>query len=750
MISAKWISAGRDTGSCAVSFNKSITLGGKVASAMLTVSAVGVYEAYINGKKVGDRVLAPGFTSYNNRVQYQQYDVTHMLEDNSSLCVVAAPGWAVGHMGYKGKSKLFCDKICVIAQMNIKYEDGTEQTVITDTDWEVWTHEVTFADIYHGETVDKTLVPELVGMAEESGREFNLIADEGEKIQEQEIICPAKLITTPKGEKVIDFEQNLTGYVSLKIKGNKGDRVRISFAEVLDKDGNFYNDNYRGAKVCAVTYVLSGNEDSFKPRFSFQGFRYVRIDEYPDTEIELDGFRAVVVHSSMKRLGHFTCGDSRINQLYHNIIWGQKSNYLDIPTDCPQRDERLGWTGDAQIFCRTAGINYDIRKFFHKWLGDLRCEQRADGAVMGTSPEADGMHNSTSRISAGWGDAATIIPWTIYELYGDKTVLEENFDMMRGWVEYMRSAGSEEFLWLEGYHYGDWLAMDAGEDSYMGATANDLVATAFYAYSTELLVRSGEVLGKDMSEYKTLHKNIVATFRKYFMENGMPKDEFPLTEALAPARTKHVDIVRKGMTQTALVLILHFNLCLPEERQAIADKLEELIHDFGDRMSTGFLGTPYILHALSAMGKNDLAYKLFFNNQNPSWLYSVDHGATTMWEHWNSLKEDGSFWSTDMNSFNHYAYGAVADWMYGVVAGIKIEEAGYKRVTLAPCPCERLGFVRCSIETPCGMLESNWYYTDDGIRYEFVVPKGAVATVVLPDGRTDNIGEGSYCYATGK
>ena len=360
------------------------------------------------------------------------------------------------------------------------------------------------------------------------------------------------------------------------------------------------------------------------------------------------------------------------------------------------------------------------------------------------------MHNSTSRVSAGWGDVATIVPWTLYELYGDKSFLEENFEMMRRWVEYMRSAGSEEYLWLGGYHYGDWLAMDAGEDSYVGATSNDLVATAFYAYSTELLVKAGEVLGKDMSGYKALYDNIVAAFREYFMENGMPKAEFPLTEVLAPGKVKNIDTVREGMTQTAIVLILHFNLCLPEERGALADKLEQLIHDFGDRMSTGFLGTPYILHALSACGKTELAYKLLFNEGNPSWLYSVNHGATTMWEHWNSIKEDGSFWSTDMNSFNHYAYGAVADWLYGVTAGIKIEEAGYSSVTLEPRPCERLGFVRCSVKTPRGALESNWYYTEGGIRYEFVIPEGMDATIVLPDGRSEKVGAGSYCYSTGK
>ena len=331
-------------------------------------------------------------------------------------------------------------------------------------------------------------------------------------------------------------------------------------------------------------------------------------------------------------------------------------------------------------------------------------------------------------------------------MYDDKKILEDNFDMMRGWVDYMHSAGDAEFLWLGGYHYGDWLAMDAGEDSYVGATSNDLIASAFFAHSTDLLIRAGEELGKDMSEYRLLHKNIVKAFREYFMENGMPKNEFPLTEVIPPNKKSVCDSVRRGVTQTALVLILRFGLCTEEERPMIADKLEELIHDFGDRMATGFIGTPHILHTLTENGKNELAYKLLFNEGNPSWLYSVNHGATTMWEHWNGIKEDGSFWSTEMNSFNHYAYGAVGDWLYGVCAGIKIAEAGYRRVTLSPKPDKRLGFVRCSIDTVNGKLESNWYYKGDTVNFEFNVPRGIIADIVLPNGHAKTVVGGNFVF----
>jgi alpha-L-rhamnosidase len=330
----------------------------------------------------------------------------------------------------------------------------------------------------------------------------------------------------------------------------------------------------------------------------------------------------------------------------------------------------------------------------------------------------------------------------MYELYGDESFIRDNFELMRRWVDYQHSTGPEEFLWLGGYHYGDWLAHDSGEDSYEGATSADLIASAFFVHSVELLVKAGEVIGKDVSEYRVLYSKAWNRFREYFMENGMPKgDVSKLGKPLAKED-------RHGMTQTAITLILHFGLCTEEERSALADKLEELIHLFGDRMSTGFLGTPYILHALSDNGKQELAYKLFFNEDNPSWLYSVNHGATTMWEHWNSVKEDGSFWSDAMNSFNHYAYGCVGDWMYGKICGVGIAEggAGYSKINIAPKPCRRLGFAKCSIDTVRGRIESSWYYKGDMISFEITVPEGTEANVVLPDGRRERVGGGSYCY----
>ena len=748
--SAKWICSPRNEESAVYTFRKELQIKKPVKKATMYASAMGVYALFCNGERVGKGVLAPGWTSYSSRVQYQTYDMTALLTEKTCIEIGVGPGWAVGFVGYSDRNHSAATHTSLIAQLEITYTDGSHETVGTDTDWTVHTSEVLISEIYHGETVDKTAAILCLGKAELCEVKTKLIPQVGEWITEQERLAPVEIIRTPKGELVLDFGQNMTGYVEIKIKGKRGDRIVLHHAEVLDKEGNFYTANYRKARNENV-YVLSGEEDVFKPTYCFQGFRYVELVEYPLDTVDPNAFRAIAVHSEMKRTGSFSCGNEKINQLYHNVLWGQKSNYLDIPTDCPQRDERLGWTGDAQVFCRTAAINYDVEKFFRKWLGDVALEQTKEGAVYGVVPAPRSI--SSTRISAAWGDVACVAPWQIYLAYGDKKLLRQNFPMMKKWVNYLRSVGPEEYLWLTGMHYGDWLAMDAGEDSYVGATSNDLIASAFFAYSTELVVRTGEILGEDVSEYRALYSNVVKAFRAYFMENGMPKEEFPLTE-IPQMRNgkpygKTIDTVRKGMTQTALVLILYFHLYEEQERQDLADQLAKLIRENGNRMTTGFVGTPYILHVLSENGYTDLAYTLLMQEQNPSWLYSVCHGATTMWEHWNSLKEDGSFWSTDMNSFNHYAYGAVYDWIFGAAVGISLmpEAPAYREIKLEPHPNKCLGFAKASIESRNGQISAHWYYKGDTVYYEFEIPEGVTAHLRLPSGYTETLGGGSYRFA---
>ena len=748
MDQSNWIRSPRDLGSASACFVRAFEAAPEVTGGTLAVSAIGLYEARLNGQKLGRGVLTPGYTDYNRRTQYMTYDVTGLLGRRNTLEITAAPGWAVGHFGYNGsgeRNHVYSDHYAVNAELTLLHDKGEAEIIVTDETWQVFTSQTLFSDIYNGETLDLTARMEALGHAEKDpdSARFPLIPQQGADITEHERIAPVSTFVTPRGERVVDFGQNMAGYVEFDIEAERGARIVISHAEVLDKEGNFYTENYRRAQN-KVTYVLSGDRDVVKPRFSFQGFRYIRLDEYPFKTVDLGGIRAVVVHTEMKRTGRFACGNAKINQLYHNTLWGQKSNYLDVPTDCPQRDERMGWLGDAQVFCRTAALQYDVRAFFHKWLGDLRADQEPNGALFGVCPsQFAGTYKP--RIATAWGDAATIIPTELYRAYGDESILRENFDMMKRWVDYMHGAGPEEYLWLGGFHYGDWLAMDAGGDSLVGATANDLIASAFFAHSTELVVRAGHILDEDVSRYEELYKNVRRAFRDHFMEGGLPKAEFPLTEITPPGH-EIVDSVREGMTQTALVLILHFGLCEPEERPLLVQKLLELIERFDGLMSTGFVGTPYIMHVLTAAGHTDIAYRLLFEERNPSWLYSVDHGATTMWEHWNGIKEDGSFWSRSMNSFNHYAYGAVVDWLFAAPAGIEVTEAGYRGIRFCPHPDRRLGFVNASVETDLGTVTSNWYYRDDTLCFEFTVPEGSEAEIVLPNGYTETVRGGVYHY----
>lgn len=741
---ANWITAPQDQGSAAYTFERAFSLKKAVKKATLMISAIGVYKAYLNGNRVGNAILAPGWTSYRHRVLYQTYDVTERLTDENRLAIGLARGWAVGYLTYVNKDRLFADHTSLAAQLHIEYTDGTTETLVTDESFEVYTSEVTFSEIYHGETVDKTAKKELVGNALPDKVETKLISHMGELVTEHERLAPIGFIITPKGERVLDFGQNMSGYVEIKIRGERGERIVLHHGEVLDSSGNFYNANYRTARS-ENTYILSGEEDIFKPSYSFQGFRYVRLTEYPFDNVDLDAFRAVAVYSDMKRIGYFRCGNEKVNQLYSNILWGQRSNFLDIPTDCPQRDERLGWLADAQVFCRTAAINYDVEKFFEKWLGDVMLEQYPDGSLAGVVPDCQPQRE---LVSAAWGDAACIIPWELYLAYGNKRLLRAHFPMMKKWVEYIRQAGSEEYLWLGGLHFGDWFALDGSPGSYFGATSNDLIASAYYYYSTGLLIKAGEALGYDMTEYRRLHGSIRTAFREYFMENGMPKERLPKTEE-PNDRNLNTDRHRKGITQTSLTLILHFGLCEDSEREALADKLVSLIRENGMHLNTGFVGTPFLLHALSENGHANIAYDLLFNETPPSWLFPVTKGATTIWEHWDSIKEDGSMWSDASNSFNHYAYGSVFDWIFGTACGITPDgdAPAYKKVHIKPHPEKRLGFAEASVDTRHGTVRVYWYFKGDDVYYELHIPSGVTAVLTLPSGYSETLTSGSYHFA---
>ncbi len=726
---AKWIMSPVNTDKKPICFVRDIRLQKPIQKATLEVTAIGVYVAYLNGMRIGDEILAPGFTDYFARVQVQSYDVTSMLDSVNRLEIGVGPGWAID---FRGKDEYYGKQISLWARLTLTHTDGQKEMIGTDECWEVFTSHITHSEIYHGETVDLTAAPERLGYAIPTRIKGKRIPQAGEKIKEQEHIAAKALLHTPKGETVIDFGQNLTGYVEVKIHGKRGERIVLHHAEVLDADGNFYTENMRAARNECI-YVLDGRENVFKPSYSFQGFRYVQLAEFPNAEIDLDSFTAIAVHSEIKRTGDFYCGNEKINQLYHNIIWGQKSNYLDIPTDCPQRDERLGWTGDAQLFCRTAAIHYDVERFFEKWLEDMMIDQWDDGAMPFAVPC---VWKDDHASSAAWADAAVVIPWELYMAYGNVRILRRFFPMMKKWVDYMHASGPEEFLWIGHWHFGDWLALDAGEDSYTGKTPKDLIGSAFYAYSTSLLIKAGEALGEDMSAYKELYTKIRTAFGNYFLPGGKLY--------LRP------DTGRAGIpdppleTQTAYVLILHFGLCEQQDRQRLADRLAAMIEENQGLMTTGVVGTTYLLHTLSENGHLDLAYSLLFEERAPSWLYSVNHGATTIWEHWNGIKEDGSFWSEKMNSFNHYVYGAVYDWIFATSVGITPTAPAYKTVNIAPHPNPKLGFVDAYIDSRNGRLRVHWYYRGNAVYYQMEIPHGVTATLMLPSGKRKILGGGTY------
>ena len=522
----------------------------------------------------------------------------------------------------------------------------------------------------------------------------------------------AGMFTTPAGELVVDFGQEVTGYVETTVEATAGEKVELSFAEVMDKYGNFYTDNYRSAKA-NYCYTCMDGIQTYKPRLTFYGFRYLRIDNFPGgiTKAKPENFTAIVVHSQMERTGYLRSSSPLLNKLLDNVVWGQKGNFLDVPTDCPQRDERLGWTGDAQVFVRTACLNYDVEKFFTKWLADMAADQMEDGRVGVIIPNF-----LAEKTSAAWGDAATICPWALYLAYGNSDILAAQYDCMKKWVEYITNTTTTPYLWIGGTIYGDWLALDAPIGSLKGETRDDFLGTVFYAHSVSLVIKAGKVLGKDVTDYEILYDNIVEAFRRTFTEYK---------------------------TQTECVLAAHFKLA--PDCQVAADQLASIVKACGTKMQTGFVGTPYLLHVLSDYGYVQLAYDLLLRIEYPSWLYQVTKGATTIWEHWDGIMENGDFWSAEMNSFNHYAYGAVADWIYCQAAGINTVEEypGYEKVRIAPLPDARLEWMEATLKTRHGKIRSRWQKQEGQWRYEIDTP---VETTVIIAGEKYLVGKGSYIF----
>jgi alpha-L-rhamnosidase len=702
-------------------FRKEFSLVKKIKSARVYVTALGLYELRLNGKKVGNDLFTPGWTSYKTRIQYQTYDVTSMLGSKNAMGAVLADGWYRGNIGFQGQRSYYGNKSALLTQLEVTYTDGTSEIVATDANWKATTGPILKSDIYNGESYDARLELkgwDQIGYADSKWNDAvvydytknTLIAPQGVPVQAIEEIKPVKLLKTPKGETVIDMGQNMVGVVRLKVNGNKGDTIVIKFAEVLDKAGNFYTDNLRAAK-CTDTYILKGGgEETYQPLFTFHGFRFVMIKGL-STEPVLDQITGVVIHSAMAPTGTFTCSDSLINQLQHNIQWGQKGNFVDVPTDCPQRDERLGWTGDAQVFSMTAAFNFDVAAFYTKWMKDFPADQAESGRVPHVIPDVlKGDGGATA-----WADASIIVPWTVYLVYGDKRILSEQYKSMKAWVEYMHTRAGSKNLWTGDPHFGDWLAFASNSSSYPGATTEkDLIATAYYAYSSKLLSKIAGILGK--TEDATFYTNLSEKVKKAFI------DEFV---------TKNGRVV--SHTQTGYSLALAFDLLPDNLKKSAAEYLANDVKKMG-HLTSGFVGTPLLCQTLSAIGQDDLAFMLLNRKKYPSWLYPVTQGATTIWERWDGQKPDGSFQDVGMNSFNHYAYGAIGEWLYKHVAGLDLDpqNPGYKHILLAPHPGGRLTKASAELKSMYGVIKSSWLLDQASFTYDVTVPANTTATVTLP------------------
>jgi alpha-L-rhamnosidase len=738
---AKWITPGFVEDSAtrpSPLFRKVFSLTKKIQSATAYITAHGLYEAQINGQRVGDAFLTPGWTSYNKRLQYQAYDVTALLQKGeNAVGATLGDGWYRGYVGYRPTPNLYGKDIALLFQLEVTYTDGTTATIISDDSWKSSTGPVRFAEIYYGATIDDRMQQKDWSTANFNDKSWYevkvqdfpkdiLVATYNEPVRKHETFKPIKIFKTPKGEQVIDFGQNLVGWVQMKVTGNSGDKITLSHAEVIDKAGNFYTDNLRTARSQDVYILKGGSEETFEPQFTWQGFRYIKVEGYPG-DLKPENFTAIALYSDMKPAGTFSCSNALINQLQHNIQWGQKGNFLDVPTDCPQRDERLGWTGDAQVFSRTASFNMNVHNFFTKWLKDVAADQYENGSIPFVIPNVIAQGAKTGPgASTGWADVSTIIPWNMYLAYGDKRILEDQYNSMKAWVGYMQQQSKND-LWNTGAHFGDWLfySLNDDTDGSSAITSKYLIAQCFYAYSTQLLINAANVLGKteDVTYYTALLTKIKdAYLREYVTPNGLISSD----------------------TQTAYVLALQFDM-LPENlRQQAAGRLVSNISRYRNHLTTGFLGTPYLCHVLSRFGYADVAYKLLLQDTYPSWLYPVKMGATTIWERWDGIKPDGTFETPTMNSYNHYAYGAIGDWMYRVIAGIdtKTDAPGYKQIIIKPTVGGSLENASADYETNYGKISSHWKLENGNLLLDVEIPPNTTATVYIPTKNGSEVLEG--------
>ncbi|MGW0875463.1 family 78 glycoside hydrolase catalytic domain [Streptomyces sp. NPDC002740] len=720
-----------------------------VRAARLSVTALGVYELELNGAVVGDHVLAPGWTSYRHRHRYQVFDVTDLVREGANAWGAhLADGWYRGLLGFNGGTRdIYGEDTGLLAELRIEYADGAADTVTTGGDWHWSPGPVTAAGLYEGEEYDARR--EQAGWSEpgfdDSAWEpvrilpFDtsvLFEADSPPVRRIESVAPVAVTTSPTGRTLVDFGQNLVGRLRVRVRGEAGRTVTLRHAEVLE-DGEPCLRPLRHA-TATDRYTLRGDADGevWEPRFTFHGFRYAEIDSWPG-ELDPADVTAVVLHSDLRPTGWFSCSDASLNRLHENVVWGMRGNFLDVPTDCPQRDERLGWTGDVQVFAPTAAFLYDVRAFLRSWLRDLAADQSDDErgvppvfspAVPVITPVPIPPGNPPM---AGWCDAAVIVPWVLYERYGDTEVLRTQYASMRGWVDAVERLAGDGRIWGEGFQFGDWLDPAApADDPGRSATSSELVATAYFAHSARLLARTAHVLEEkdDAEHYDALADSVRDAFRdRFHAGNGRLTQE----------------------TQTAYALALCFRLLADDaERAEAGRRLADLVASGEHRIGTGFLGTPLVCDALTDTGHVDTAFELLTQRSCPSWLYQVDMGATTVWERWDSMLPDGSVNPGEMTSFNHYALGAVADWIHRTVAGLAPAEPGYRRILVRPRPGGGLTWARAAHETPYGRAETGWRVEGGLLLVDLLVPPNTTALVDLPHAEPVTAGPGRHTFHT--
>lgn len=700
-------------------FSKTVTVNTLVKRARAYVTALGIFELRINGEKVGKEYLTPYCNDYDSWQQVITFDVGELLRvGENELSVVVAPGWYSGYFGFEGKNKIYGDELGLFLNLSVVGEDGSVQAFATDESWEARQCGIRSAEIYHGEVYEPGYVPD--GVYGTRILEFDKSKLEPRRslpVVVKETLSPKRILHTPRGETVIDLGQNMVGWMAFRCTAPKGTKIYLQYGEVI-QDGCFYRENLRAARA-EFTYISDGEERWVRPHLTFYGFRYVKVEGWVG-EIRAEDFMGEVIYSDMEITGHVETSNSLVNRLFLNALWGQKGNFVDVPTDCPQRDERLGWTGDAQVFCGTAAFNMDTYAFYSKYGYDmLREQEKFDGCVPMVVPS---LHMGQGGSSA-WADAATVIPWTQYVYSGDRTILEQQYPSMKGWLEYIRRQDDGRYLWQSGFHFGDWLALDGDNPSLpTGSTEEFYVASAYYFLSATLTAKAARVLGytSDVREYEGLAEKIrIALRAEYFTENGR----------LAVS------------TQTGYIIALAFGFCPEEYRERVAADLHKRLVKDQSKLKTGFVGTPYLCKVLSECGYNEMAYTLLLNEDCPGWLYPVRMGATTVWERWNSILPDGKINPEGMNSLNHYSYGAIAEWMYRCMGGINpVEEApGFTRIRWEPKPDCHMSSATVRCDTPVGTYESSWRIEGDKLRFTLTVPFGGSAEVILPDA-PDGIG----------